>query len=95
MVYDGQKKMKLTFKIWLLIIVLALSLLSIFGFPPTFTQKGVLITSVDANSTAYEQGLRQGQVITQIDGQTIGNLDDFSNAWKIILLPERFSESKP
>lgn len=73
---------KLTWKIWLLIIILGFSLLSIFGMPPTFTQKGVLITSVELNSTAFEQGLRQDQIITNIDGVSIENLEDFSNALK-------------
>jgi len=72
--------MKLTWKIWLLIIVLAMSLLSIFGLPPTFFQKGVIVTSVEANSTAFEQGLRQGQIITEVDNQRISNLEDFTNA---------------
>ena len=75
----GEEKMKLTWKIWLLIIVLAFSLISIFGLPPTFLEKGVLITSVESNSTAFEQGLRQGQIITNIDGTPIENLEDFSN----------------
>ena len=71
--------MKLTWKIWLLIIVLGFSLLSIFGMPPTFLEKGVLITSIESNSTAFEQGLRQGQTIVAIDGKIINNLEDFSN----------------
>ncbi len=70
--------MKLGWKIWLLIIVLLLSFLSIFGFPPTFLQEGVLITSVDSNSTAFDQGLRQGQVITAIDGKSVESVKDFS-----------------
>ncbi|MFQ5531780.1 MAG: preprotein translocase subunit SecD [Candidatus Nanoarchaeia archaeon] len=75
-------KAKLTWKIWVLIIVLAFSFLSIFGFPPTFFQKGVLITSVEQNSTAFEQGLRSGQIIIGIDNQKISGLEDFSNALK-------------
>jgi len=71
-------KKKLTFRIWFLIIVLAFSLISIFGLPPTFLEKGVLISSMDANSTAFDQGLRQGQIITHIDGNLISNLDDFT-----------------
>ncbi|MBU2562306.1 MAG: PDZ domain-containing protein [Nanoarchaeota archaeon] len=71
-------KLKLTWRIWMLIIVLALCFLSIFGMPPTFFQKGVLITSVDSNSTAFEQGLRQGQIIIRVDNEEIENLDDFS-----------------
>ena len=71
--------MKFTWKIWLLIVVLILSLLVISGFPPTFLSKGVLVTSVEKNSTAFEQGLRLGQIITYIDDKKINTLEDFSN----------------
>ncbi|MCK5624607.1 PDZ domain-containing protein [Candidatus Pacearchaeota archaeon] len=71
-------KYKLGFKIWLLIVILALSLISIF-ITPNFLQEGVLIVSVDSNSTAFDQGLRQGQIITAIDGQEIKTLEDFTN----------------
>jgi len=70
-------KIKFTWKIWIWIIVLSLSLISIF-ITPYFLQKGVLITSVEKNSSAFEQGLRQGQIITAIDGTNIKNTDDFS-----------------
>ena len=82
-------KPKLTWKIWLLIIVLALSLLSIFGMPPAFFQKGVLITSVESNSTAFEQGLKQGQIIIGVDGQEVTNLQDFTN-----ILQGKFGSNK-
>ena len=81
MVCQGKMK-KLSWKIWLLLIILVLSLLSIFGMPPTFLKKGVVITSIDANSTAFEQGLRQGQIINFIDGNKINTIDDFSNTLK-------------
>jgi len=64
----------------MLIVILLLSLLSIFGMPPTFFEKGVVIKSVDSNSTAFEQGLKQGQVITAIDGKQITNQLDYTNA---------------
>jgi preprotein translocase subunit SecD len=70
-------KIKLTWKIWLLIFVLVLSLLSIFA-TPNFLQKGVLIKNVEQNSTAFEQGLRQGQIIQEINGQKINNVQEFS-----------------
>jgi len=76
---EESMKLKLTWKIWLLIIFLFFSFLTIFGFPPSFMQEGVVITSVETNSTAFEQGLRQGQTITQIDGKKVGNLEDFTN----------------
>lgn len=72
-------KINFTWKIWLLIIVLFLSLLSIFGLPPTFFQKGVLVTSVEINSTAFNNGFREGQIITSIDSQKVDSLNDFSN----------------
>ena len=82
MVYLKEKmKLKLTWKIWLLIIILVLSLTSIF-ITPTFLQKGVLITSVETNSTAFEQGLRKAQVITEIDNQKISSIEDFSTLMK-------------
>lgn len=71
---------KLSFKIWLLIVIVLLSMISIFGIPPLFLQNGVQITSVGVNSTAFVQGLKQGQVITAIDGQKIANVNDFSAA---------------
>ena len=74
-------KIKLTWKIWLWIIFVAFSLISIF-ITPNFMQAGVLITNIDQNSSAFEQGIRQGQIITAIDGKPITNIDDFSNAVK-------------
>ena len=72
-------KLKLGFKIWLLIILLILSLISIF-VTPHFLQKGILITSVEVNSTAFNQGLRQGQLITGVDGNSIESIEEFTSA---------------
>lgn len=84
-------KFKLTFRITILIILLAFSFLSLFinseGIAPL--QKGVKITSVELNSTAYEQGLRQGQIIKSIDGERIRNLDDYSS-----LVLEKFKDNE-
>jgi preprotein translocase subunit SecD len=76
----GERKMKLTLKLWVLIIILFFSLLSIFGMPPKFFQEGVLITSVGTNSTTFDSGLRTNQIILEIDGQDIKTLGDYSNA---------------
>ena len=75
----GEKEMKLGFRIWLLIILLVFSLIAIVGLPPTFLQNGVLITSVESNSTAFNEGLRQGQIITSINGEEINSLEDFTS----------------
>jgi len=69
--------MKLGFKLWLLIIVFCFSLISIFGLPPTFLDKGVVVSSIGSNSSLFEQGLRQGQIITQVQGETISSTQDF------------------
>jgi preprotein translocase subunit SecD len=70
-------KIKFTWKIWLWIIVIIFSLISIF-VTPNFLQKGVLITSIEQNSSAFEQGLRSGQVITAIDGKAVNDVQDYS-----------------
>jgi preprotein translocase subunit SecD len=77
-------KLKFTWKIWLWLVFLVLALVSIF-ITPHFLQTGLLIQSVEQNSTAFDQGLRQGQVITKIDGIKVTNLADFNN-----ILQEKF-----
>ena len=71
---------KFTWKIWVLIIFLLFSVLSIFGFPPTFFKTGVVISSIESNSAAFDSGLRQGQIIIAVDGKEIKNLGDYANA---------------
>jgi len=71
-------KLKFTWRIWLWIIVLILAIVSIVNFPNLF-QKGVIIKSVEQNSSAFEQGLRANQIITAIDGKSVTNLQDYSN----------------
>jgi len=68
--------MKLGLRIWILIVVLFLALLSIA--PWKFFDNGVLIKSVEVNSSAFEQGLRQGQIINSIDNQKVETIQDFS-----------------
>ncbi len=70
---------KLTWKIWILIILIIFSLIAIFSIPPKFIEKGVVISDVNTNSTAYFEGLRKGQIITSIDGTPVNNVDDYSN----------------
>lgn len=88
MVYGEEKmKLKFTWRIWLLIILLIFSFLSIINFASF--QHGIKITSVESNSTAFEQGLRQGQIITAIDGQKISDVESFTN-----LLSQKFSSAE-
>lgn len=65
-----------------MIIALVLSIISVFGMPPALFEKGILITSVDSNSSAFQEGLRQGDIIVSVDETKINTLEDFSNSLK-------------
>ena len=67
---------KIGFRLWVLIIALVLAVLAI---SPSF-KTGVMIKSIDKNSTAFEEGLRQGMVIKEINGKEIKDFQDFSSA---------------
>ncbi len=69
-------KNKLTWRIWLLIFSLIISLLFLISFQGIF-QSGILVTNVQLNSTAYTQGFRQGQILTTVDGAKISSLKNF------------------
>lgn len=69
--------LKLTWKIWLLIIALILSLLSIFATPYLF-QKGVIISSITQNSTASLEGFKVGTIINSVNGNSVTSIDDYS-----------------
>lgn len=77
---ETKMKIKLTWKLWLLVLFLIFSLMSIFITPGgiSYFQKGVMVTSVELNSTAFEQGLRKGMIITHIDGEKVDSLEEFS-----------------
>jgi len=77
-------KIKFTWRIWLWIIFVLLSLIAIF-ITPHFMQNGVLITSVTKNSSAYEQGLRADQVITAVDGKVVTSTEEYTK-----ILQEKF-----
>ena len=72
--------MKITFRIWILIIVVLLSLISIFGIPPQAIQKGLIVTSVNQNSSVFQDGLREGMIIQLINDQEIKSMKDYSVA---------------
>lgn len=72
--------MKITFRIWMLIIVVALSLISIFSIPPVAFKDGVSVTSVNQNSTIFDDGLRKGMIIEEINGEAIKTVSDYSAA---------------
>ena len=65
---------KLTLRIWILIIFLFLAALMI---SPTLN-KGIIIKSIEKNSTSYENGLRSGMKIIEINSQKIESLQEYS-----------------
>jgi len=68
--------MKLTFRIWVLIIMLLLALLMI---GPSFKSE-VLIKNVDRNSTSFNEGVRSGMILYELNGQKISKSQDYTNA---------------
>ena len=81
-------KIKFTWKIWLWLAVLILALISVF-ITPNFLKTGIIITSVEQNSTEFDEGLRAGQIITKIDNFKINSVDDFSR-----LIQDKFPSNK-
>ena len=72
----------------MLIIFVLFSLIAIFvswnnGPVIDYFQKGVLINSVQQNSTMFKEGLRTGMIINEINGMTINDLSDFTNAMNL------------
>lgn len=73
-----RQKMKITIKIWILILFVIFSLVSIFSIPPLFMQDGVLVSSVDRNSSLFQEGLRSGMIIEYINQERISSLEQYS-----------------
>jgi preprotein translocase subunit SecD len=76
----GDKKMKLGFRIWLWILIVIFSVIVIFGIPPKFMETGVIVTSVSVDGKLYEDGLRQGVRILEINGVGVGDVEEYNAA---------------
>jgi preprotein translocase subunit SecD len=81
---EKRGKMKLTFRIWILIIVLLISLLAI---KPSF-ESGIVVKSVDQGSQVFESGLRAGEKIIFVNGNPIEKKADYANAINSIFIDE-------
>ena len=57
---------KLSWKIWLLIIILIASIISIFNFQFIFT-RGVVVKDIETNSSVVEAGLKTGYIINTLN----------------------------
>tara|TARA_Y100000310_G_scaffold158082_2_gene157517 strand:+ start:484 stop:1986 length:1503 start_codon:yes stop_codon:yes gene_type:complete len=78
--------MKISFRVWVLIIALLLSALAI---RPSF-DSGVLVSSVDVESEVFQSGLRQGEIITSISGQEVKDLESYSRVVEELLADGEF-----
>jgi len=74
--YEERNTIMVSYKIWILISVLVFAFVSIA--PWSAFKSGVMIQSVEKNSTEFEEGLRSGMIITEINSNKISNLEDFS-----------------
>jgi len=63
-------------KVFIIIVLLASGVFLVYQQ----TQTGVEIKSVEFNSTAYEQGLRQGQVIIAVNGESVETMQEYLSA---------------
>jgi len=76
--------MKISFRIWILVAVLLLSLLAI---KPSF-ESGVVVKSVDQAAPIFTEGLRAGEIIKEINGEKIENKEDYASAVNKLFLGE-------
>lgn len=81
MVYGGKaERMRLGWRIWLLLIVLLLSVLAI---KPSF-EDGVVVKSVEKNSSIFIEGLRAGEIIKEINGNVIESREDYASVMESV-----------
>ncbi len=72
--------MKLSLRIWILIIFIIASIGFIISFPALVGNSGVNVKFVEKNSTASNAGLKAGMIINQINDLTIANVQDYQKA---------------
>ena len=65
-----------SWRVWLLIIFVVLAVVAI---GPKFSANGVLITGVEDNSSAAINGVKTGEIIELVDGQTITDIDSYGS----------------
>ena len=79
--------MKITWRVWLLIGFIIFSLLAIFvsqGPTISYFSNGVIVKSVEPNSTIFAAGLKTGDIFKSINDNPINSLADYENALKNI-----------
>ena len=74
--------MKFTWRIWLMLVFLTISLIAIFvdSNGITFLQSGLLVKDIGENSSLLDFGLKSGMTITGINGVEIKSISDYNTA---------------
>lgn len=70
---------------WGKVFIIAVLILSLGYIVYAGVQTGVVIKSIEKNSTGIDEGLRSGMVIQAINGEEITNVDDYSRVINDIL----------
>jgi len=74
--------MKITLRLWIVMVLFLLSLVSIFitinPLGISFLREGVVISSVEPDSQAFQEGLRKDMIITKINSREISSISDYS-----------------
>jgi preprotein translocase subunit SecD len=70
--------MKITWKMWMMFAFILAAIISIFGV--SFLQSGMKVVFVKENSTIANEGLKVGAIITEINGQEIKTMSEYTSA---------------
>ncbi len=83
-------KLKLTVRIWVLIISLVIALMAIN--PLLALEKGVIVKSIEKNSDLSREGIVVGEIIKEINGEKIFSVEDYLRITdKFLINPIQFS----
>jgi len=75
--------MKMTFRLWLFVFTF---LVLILAMSPNF-QEGVIIKNIEVNSSAYLAGLQKGEIIKNINGHQIKDMQGYNSIISEIKIP--------
>lgn len=62
------------------LILISFLLMSVFAISPNFSSEGLLIKTVDSESSAEINGIEAGEILYSLDGNKINTIEEFSNA---------------
>lgn len=77
--------MKIGFRIWLLIILVLLAIITIIN-PKAFSGN-VMVKEIQENSSAFYAGISAGEIIREINGIKIRSIDDYAKAVSMLDFP--------